>query len=225
VRQMWLEVSARDTTTGRPVCLAPVHLTPGGLALEPLCASGHIDTPQDDLPYCSPRQLEQLDPNASLGNDDILFTKTFPPGQCDPYMASWQKILTDRPNKDSTRGSPGREVPFQSKEADIVAVRVRITDQQPMVPLDVPGAKRTEPKGNTNRFPAGDFEIMPYRFQLGSGVKGDEIVVTATLHFRHTEPYFIRGLSDFYPPGITAEGLRRNLTVVDMATASKKVKV
>ena len=192
--------------------------------MQPQCSSGHVASPRDDLPYCSPRQLEQFDPGTTLGNDNVVFTKTFPPGQCDPYMASWQKILTDRPQVDATQASPSHEVAFQTKAADIVAVRVRISDQQKMIPMDVPGARKTPQRGNIIRFPAGDTEFMPYTFKLTPAQKGHQIEVTAILHFRHTEPYFIRALSDFYPPGITAQGLLRNLTVVDMKTATAKAK-
>ena len=46
----------------------------------------------------------------------------------------------------------------------------------------------------------------------------------STLRFRHTSPYFLRSLDDFYPPGITADDLIKNLTVVDMRTATARAK-
>jgi hypothetical protein len=221
VRQMWLQVSAKDLTTGQQVCLAKVRLSAGGPLLGAPCASGVIGSAQEDLPYCQPRDLEQFDANATVGNDDIILAPgaTKPPGTCDPYLASWQKILTDRPAAEASKDKPRPEVQFQNKVADIVAIRDRVFGNTPMIPMDAPGVK---PKVKLKR--VGDTETFPYVFALGGAAAGDDIEVTATLRFRHTSPYFLRSLGDFYPPGITADDLIKNLTVVDMRTASTKAK-
>jgi len=51
-------------------------------------------------------------------------------------------------------------------------------------------------------------------------LSGEEVVVNVVFHFRHLPPYFVRGLEDYYPEGITSEILLRNMTVIDMAEAS-----
>jgi len=221
VRQMWLEVSAKDLTTGQAVCLAKVRLSNGGPLLATPCSSGHIGSPQADLPYCQPRQLEKFDPNATVGNDDIVRAPgaTVSPGKCDPYLASWQKILTDRPKAAASVNKPRPEVQYQTKVADIVAIRDRVFGNTPMIPMDAPGVR---PDAKLKR--VGDTESFPYVFALGGSSKGDDIQVTATLHFRHVSPYFLRSLGGFYPPGINPGDLIKNLTVVDMKTASSKTK-
>jgi len=208
VRQMWLEVSATDSN-GNEVCLSAVLPGGGPVPIRSSCASGRLDSPQEDLRYCDPLAVARaegfgVDP---AHNSDVRLARGAAAGldDCDPWLAGWQKILTDGPPLD---GKVRREVGYQSPAANIVETRVRVADQQVMGPMDPFGARQSE--------------TFPYFFGL-NGIGGEEVTVTATLHFRHLPPYFLRELDGFYPPGVTVGGLLRGLTVVDMATARARV--
>ena len=55
-----------------------------------------------------------------------------PLDDCDPWLANFQKILTDGdPDDDGTF----IEVPYQSLHPDIVKLQTRVADQQAMAPL------------------------------------------------------------------------------------------
>ena len=74
-----------------------------------------------------------------------------PIGKCDPWLASWQKILTDGP---PTAASQVRhEVAYQSKLADIVRPRgTRIAgDTVKMMPMGPPGFPGVDPKNFVER--------------------------------------------------------------------------
>jgi hypothetical protein len=209
-RQFWLEVSAK-TTSGRDVCLVPV-----GQVRSP-CGSGVLKAPADDLRQCDPLDVARVngtDPKA--GNGNVKFAAAFPASDCDPYLANFQKILTDGdPDKDGVF----TEVPFQSFLPDIVKIRTRISDQQKMDPL--PSLK---PGDNPNGEPSS--KTFPYRFDTSAVPAGESLVVTAKLHFRHLPPDFVRGLEargkDFVSPAdahIDAGDLLRNMVVTDVVEA------
>jgi len=228
VRQMWLEVAANqvnaDGSVGDPVCLANVRF--GRKVLSSQCASGHIDSPQQDLPYCDVVQLAR-DFKAFRSDDATIQLApgaSQPAGSCDPWLASWQKILTDGPPD----GNKLRhEVAYQSLLPDIVANRHRVFDQIAMAPIGPPGYPgRPDPDDPKKLIEQpGTFPDIPYLFQLGDLQQGQQVVVTATLHFRHLPPYFIRSLSEFYPPGVTADGLLAALRVVDMASGQATARI
>lgn len=183
-RQFWLEVSAR-TASGKPVCLAA---DPHGIASP--CASGKIEKPDEDLATCDPAPL-------GLGNKEIRFAALSPLDRCDPWLANFQKILTDGdPDGDGILN----EVAYQSLLPDIVKLRVRTADQQPMASI---------PSGKSAKF--------NYEFDF-SQAGGEPVQVRALLRHRHLPPHFVRALDGSYPPRITAAKLLRNMTVVDVAS-------
>ena len=236
VRQMWVEVKAEAVDAdGNPtgqVCLADV--TAGDGTLVAPCSSGTITATQD-LPYCDPSAIaaDTKDFAGFVSGDaqvQLAPGAARPPGKCDPWLASWQKILTDGPAP--RKGQIRHEVAFQSKLADIVRTRHRVFENLLMAPMGPPGFKgRRDPKDKTKFIiQPSDFAPIRYDFQLtdadGNKLKpGTQVKVTATLHFRHLPPYFIRALADFYPPDVTAQGLISNLRIVDMTTASKTVTI
>jgi hypothetical protein len=216
VRQMWLEVVATNTDTGERVCLAPLFFNDDNRDVQTPCGSGELTSAQEDLPYCEPAELQQAEPGAQIGNVDIDFApgSTRPVGQCDLYLASWQKILTNGPPDTPAR----REVAFQSRLADIVDVRIRQSDGQAMAALDPPGTVVDD-----QTVFVGDTQTFDYTFLI-NGVQGN-VRVTATLRFRHVSPYFLRALDGRYPAGLTADELIQNLEIVDMDEATRDVTV
>jgi hypothetical protein len=204
VRQMWLEVSAQ-TASGRDVCLANVEVN--GQTIKANCTSGSLDSPQDDLVTCDPLELAALGLKPSKNDEKIQLDpgSVAPLSRCDPWLANFQKILTDG---DLDGDEVFTEVPYQSLLADIVKTRVRVSDQQAMDALNPTRIVNDQPKG---------FASFEYIFNV-SELQGEDIIVTARLHFRHLPPYFIRALDGRYPDGLTAEDLLGNLTTVNMAT-------
>ncbi len=196
-----------------------------GQAREEIAAGGPPATPTPE-PSATPEPGGS--PAAGVARDFEAFDSedstiqladgaTLPAGSCDPWLASWQKILTDGP----PQGNELRhEVAYQSKLPDIVAHRHLVFDQiamAPIGPLGYPGRPDPDDPKKLMEQP-GTFPAMPYLFQLGDLQRGQQVRVTAALHFRHLPPYFIRSLSEFYPPGVTADGLLAGLRVVDMAS-------
>jgi hypothetical protein len=205
VRQMWLEVSAQ-TASGRQVCLADVEVN--GQVIQANCTSGSLDSPQDDLATCDPLELASLGLKPSK-NDELVQldpASVAPLSGCDPWLANFQKILTDG---DLDGDEVFTEVPYQSLLADIVKTRVRVSDQQAMDALNPTLIVNDEPKGSAT------FE---YIFNVNE-LQGEDVIVTVDLHFRHLPPYFIHALDGRYPDGLTAKDLLQNLTTVTMATA------
>jgi hypothetical protein len=204
-RQMWLEVSAR-TRDGKPVCLMDVDANGNLIGAE--CASGVIESPQSDLLTCDPTALSKLGVKTNKNDESVVLhpDSVAPLDNCDPWLVNFQKILT---RKSLTFFI---EAPYQSPVADIVKVRVRVSDGQAMDALNstllVNGAVR-------------DSATFDYVFDV-SGLSGEEVIVTAVLHFRHLPPYFLQELEDYYPNGVTAADLLANMTVVDMAQTSAR---
>jgi hypothetical protein len=204
-RQMWLEVFA-ETDSGRQVCLADVAVN--GQIIKADCASGQLDSPQAELVTCDPLALDKLELKASK-NDELVQLNPLsvaPLSRCDPWLTNFQKILTDG---DVNGDGIFEEVPYQSFRADIVKTRVRASDQQPMDALN-----------NTILLDNGeprDSASYVYEFDL-TGFEGENVTVTAIMHFRHLPPYFIKALDGRYPNDLTAADLLENMKVVDIVT-------
>ncbi len=203
-RQMWLEVFA-ETNSGRQVCLADIEIN--GQIIKADCASGKITSAQAELKTCDPLALAEIGLKASK-NDELVKLNPLavaPLSACDPWLANFQKILTDG---DFNEDGIFEEVAYQSLRADIVKTRVRTSDQQAMDALNTTILINGEPH---------DSASYEYIFDL-TGFEGQTVTVTAIMHFRHLPPYFIKALNDGYPNGITADDLLENMTVVDVAT-------
>ena len=203
-RQVWLEVFAA-TDSGRQVCLADADIK--GNIIKADCASGQLDSPQAELKTCDPLALAELGLKASK-NDELVQLNPLsvaPLSGCDPWLTNFQKILTDG---DINSDGIFEEVPYQSVLADIVKTRVRASDQQAMDALNNTILVNEEPR---------DSASYEYKFDL-TGFGGENITITAIMHFRHLPPYFIRELDGGYPNDLTAEDLLDNMTVVDIET-------
>ncbi|MEJ7844797.1 MAG: hypothetical protein WKF93_04055 [Acidimicrobiales bacterium] len=131
------------------------------------------------------------DSGVVIPNLDITFSPgaAFPAAECDPWLANFQKILTDAdPDGDGFR----TEVPYQPLLSDAVQIRGRVvdgsamTELQPVRQRDVDG----ELLDDQSR------ELL-YRFVLPDGVDASEVEVTARMRFRHLPPYFVEGLEEF----------------------------
>lgn len=205
-RQMWLEVSA-ETTSGTQVCLADLDV--GGQIIEADCASGRIATPQAELKSCDPLALAEIGLKPSKNNELVQLNplSVAPLSGCDPWLANFQKILTDG---DFDGDGVFEEVPYQSVLADIVKTRVRVSDQQAMDALNTTILVNGEPH---------DSASYEYIFDL-TGFEGQTVTVTAVMHFRHLPPYFIKALNAGYPDGITANDLLENMNVLDLETVT-----
>ncbi|MDQ1394984.1 MAG: hypothetical protein QOG64_243 [Acidimicrobiaceae bacterium] len=229
-RQFWLEVSAVDTKTGKPVCLADA--APGIPAQPPVngnCGSGLIPSQQDPLPQCDPESVKaalakgpqltlkgadgtpnaKVDPNALFVKDKgVKFNAAFPVGQCDPWLANFQKILT---NGDPGNTGTFQEVAFQSFLPDIVKLRTRVATGQVMAPLE---SVREKIGADGKPDPTSTFAILPYAFDISQVPDADlgSIVVTAKMHLRSTPPEFIRSLEaeQQKPDAHTPEGTKFN---------------
>lgn len=203
-RQMWLEVYA-TTTSGTQVCLADFEVD--GIIIFANCASGQIDSPQAELKTCDPLALAEIGLKPSK-NDELVKLNPLsvsPLIACDPYLTNFQKILTDA---DFNGDGLFEEVSYQSARADVVKTRVRTFDQQAMDALNTTILINGEPH---------DSASYEYVFNV-TNLQGETIIITATMHFRHLPPYFIKDLNDNYPNGITADDLLANMTVVDIVT-------
>ena len=194
-RQFWFEVSAK-TASGKPVCLAP---DPHGLPSP--CASGRIDSPQQELATCEAAGNGLAFGAEPFGNPvkdlKVKLSASAPTDKCDPWLVNFQKILTDG---DKDGDGVFNEVAHQSLLADIVKLRVRTADEQIIRPI---------PSGGTAKF--------DYQF-LADQAGGEPVIVTAVLRLRHIPPYFMKALDGFYPKGLTSKDLLKNMTVVNVAS-------
>lgn len=215
-RQFWLEVSATDSN-GKPVCLQPV----GNIKTQ--CASGVIDNPQQVLPQCDPNSVAKAEGSSvdKVPDGNIAFAAALPADQCDPYLANFQKILTD--------GDPGatgtfKEVTYQSFLPDIVKTRHRVVDNLAMAPLQ-PTRLVKDKDGN---LVDGSAIEIPYEFDTSGLKEGAKIKVSVTMHFRHLPPEFITGLAaeqqqlTNVPKSaqIDPEQLLHNEVITDVVTAT-----
>jgi hypothetical protein len=220
-RQFWIEVSATDKD-GNDVCLQPIF----GNVKSP-CQSGVIDSPQALLPQCDPQSVAtalgtSLD---KVANGNIVFAAALPVGQCDPYLANFQKILTDGDPTGDADGVSFKEVTYQSFLPDIVKTRQRVVDKLPMAPLQ---PTRRVKDAKTGQFVDADSIVIPYQFDTSAVDPGTSIKVTAKLRFRHLPPEFITGLAaeqqtlTNVPKDalINPDKLLANLVVNDVVTAT-----
>ncbi|MDQ3293332.1 MAG: hypothetical protein M3527_02610, partial [Actinomycetota bacterium] len=147
----------------------------------------------------------------------------FAPDECDPWLANFQKILTDGdPDLNGVRF----EVPYQPLLPNAVQNRGRLVNGQIMAELQPVRLKDTD----------GDFEVddpaesvvVPYVFDV-TGIDPADVVVTARLRFRHLPPYFVRDLEarqqelgDDVPEGarIDADELLSHMVVGEIVTAT-----
>jgi len=227
---------------GEPVCLVPAftdeNLDPVGATP---CGSGFADVEGTD-PVEGAQDLRQCDTRAfatELGFDpdelvadpqiaadagivlpnlDIRFAEggAFPPAECDPWLANFQKILTDGdPDGDGER----QEVPYQPLLPDAVKIRGQVALGQQMFELQ-PVRLRDDA--------AADSTTVSYLFALPDGVDPSQVQVTARMRFRHLPPYFVRDLErrqddlgDAVPEGarIDADDLLANLAVSEVVSA------
>ena len=219
-RQFWLEVSATDES-GNDVCLVDPF---AGAGVASPCSSGEVAERDGLVPQCDPQATAAtlgLDP-ASVPNADIDFAEALPPGDCDPWLASFQKILTDG---DPTGSGRFVEVPYQSFLPDIVKIRERMIDGLKMDALQSV-RQRADPDGGPNV--ALDSTTIPYVFDTSKLAAGEQLTVKATMHFRHLPPEFIRALAKAQRglDNVTDSAriddptaLTDNLTITDVVTA------
>jgi hypothetical protein len=166
-------------------------------------------------------------PNLNIdfaGDDSTDFAGSFGPDECDPWLANFQKILTDgNPDGDNVR----EEVPYQPVLPDAVKIRAQVATTTVMQELQ-PVRLRTLADGS---FEDGSFVDVPYFFDLSSGVDPADVVVTARLRFRHLPPYFVRdlenrqaGLGDSIPEGaaLDADELLSHMVVADLVEATSE---
>lgn len=220
-RQFWLEVRAE--ANGEEVCLAnPAE------GVESPCASGDVDDPTEDLRQCETESVEQ-----AVGQDirgavqsnneeaEVEFGASFPADDCDPWLTNFQKILTDG---DPDGDGVFTEVPYQSFLPDIVKTRVRVADQQIMAALE---STRLKPNAETGELEERTAASFPYVFEVPEGVDPKDIVVTATMRFRHLPPYFIRALDAEHDEiervpdeaRIDPDALLKNMVIDELVTA------
>jgi hypothetical protein len=161
---------------------------------------------------------------AGGGNAD--FAGSFGPDECDPWLANFQKILTDGdPDGDGVRS----EVPYQPLLPDAVKIRGQVASALTMAELQPVRVRDNDGDGVDD--PSESVEI-PYLFQIPDGVNPDDIVVTARMRFRHLPPYFVRDLDarqeelgdDGVPEGaqIDADELLQHMVVADMVEATNE---
>jgi cytochrome c554/c'-like protein len=209
-RQWWLEVSA-TTSDGEPVCLTPIDPVaklPDPNGIPSPCSSGTIAKASEDLKPCDP--IEVADRFGTVLNATVQIATPSPLEDCDPWLANFQKILTDGdPDADGTFV----EVPYQSLQPDIVKNQIRVADQLPMVAL-----KPYDDKVNTPGVDDRERTLV-YLFDV-SDVRGQQVTVNVVMHLRHLPPYFLRALDGFYPNGLTAKILLQQMVVSDIQGAS-----
>lgn len=220
-RQFWLEVSAE--AKGKEVCLAD----PAEGVVSP-CTSGTIDDPAEDLRQCDTDSVEKavgVDIRGAVHSNNqeaqVEFGASFDADDCDPWLTNFQKILTDG---DPDGDGVFTEVAYQSFLADIVKTRVRVADQKVMAALE---STRLKPNAETGELEERTDASFPYVFEVPEGVDINDIVVTATMKFRHLPPYFIRALDkehdslDRVPEGarIDPDALLKNMVIDELVTA------
>ncbi len=222
-RQFWLEVTATDSA-GNEVCL--VNIFPDSGITSP-CGSGQIDDPQAILPQCDPQSVADTAglTLADVANGNIQFGNPLPVGECDPWLANFQKILTDG---DPDGDGVFTEVPYQSFLPDIVKIRQRaVSIDGVFLKFDALQSVRLKDNGD-GTFSKQDTLSIPYQFDVSQLPAGEQINVTATMHFRHLPPEFITALAAEQESldNITDSArindpndLIKNLVVTDMVTA------
>jgi len=220
-RQFFFEVSA-ETADGEQVCLSDVPV--GDAVIEAPCVSGDVPERTGRIPQCDPVSVAELQgvDRTEVANGTVDFADAAPVGECDPWLANYQKILTDGdPDGDGIFA----EVPFQTLLPDIVKTRVRVFDGQSMDALQ-PTRVAIDP--DTGEQIDLSFDTFVYGFDTTGIAPGTPITVTAKLRFRHLPPEFVRGLEteleqiDDVPESakIDAEELVGNIVISDIVEAS-----
>ena len=188
------------------------------------CTSGAVNGRDGLVPQCDPQSVaDTLGVDlATVPNGDIAFAEPLPVGECDPWLANFQKILTDG---DPTGSGTFHEVPYQSFLPDIVKVRQRTVDG---LRMDALQSVRQGTDPTTGEAVPLDSVRIPYTFDTSALAPGDEITVTATMHFRHLPPEFVRalakaqdGLRNVTPSARLddPQALIDNLVITDVVTA------
>jgi len=157
------------------------------------------------------------------GSDNEAFGAAFGPEECDPWLANFQKILTDGdPDGDGVR----QEVPYQPLLPDAVKIRGQVVSGLAMAELQPVRVRDNDGDGIDD---PSESLAVPYVFEVPDGVDPADIVVTARMRFRHLPPYFVRDLEarqeaigDDVPEGarIDADDLLGNMVVTDVVEAS-----
>ena len=102
-------------------------------------------------------------PNLNIdfaGDDDDDFAGSFGPDECDPWLANFQKILTDgNPDGDNVR----QEVPYQPVLPDAVKIRAQVATGHPDAGAPARAAARRWP---TARSRTARSSTVPYFFDL-----------------------------------------------------------
>ena len=188
-RQFWLDVSATSSSGGE-VCLNRVE------GFGPSCTSGSISDADDDLRYC-------IEEPGIRRDEEVRLLSALPAAECDPWLVSFQKILTD-----ADRDADGvfEEVPYQTKRGGAVKDRVRAV---------------AEPDGDTTALasiPAKGSASFRYEFDV-SNIGSDSVSVRVVLRHRHLAPYIVQALEPYFSEDDpSAAELLANMTVVDMAS-------
>ncbi len=217
-RQFWLEVSAKDSK-GNTICLQDPF--PG---IDSPCSSGVVPLVDAVLPQCDPASVATATGTdlSAVPNGDIVFSEPVAAATCDPWLANFQKILTDG---DPLKTGRFTEVAYQSFLPDIVKTRKRIVDGKVMAPLQ---SVRRVLDPATGQFVDADSTTIPYAFDTSALPAGDHLTVTVTMHFRHLPPEFVRslareqeGLDNITPSALIGDpdDLTKHLTITDVVTA------
>ena len=178
-RQFWIEVTA-ETADGTEVCLQDI-----GLSAESACGSGVIEGNTEDLPQCDPLVVADqlgIDPG-EFNNSNIALGGT--QEDCDPWLANFQRILTDG---DPDQDGQFAEVSYQPFLGGVVKERARIADNLSMRVLN-PTRLNADGEDQTEL-------AIPYTFDTSEIAAGETVTVTAQLRFRHLPPYFVRSLAE-----------------------------
>jgi hypothetical protein len=219
-RQFWLEVSAEVDgepvcllpafvdDAGEPIINAPCG---SGFA----DAEGTEPVEGDaELRQCDTRDVAEsfgVDPDAArvaggaiegtnivlpnldidfAGSSDGDFAGSFGADECDPWLANFQKILTDGdPDGNGVR----EEVPYQPLLPDAVKIRGQVATGQAMTELQPVRLRDNDGDGIDD--PA-DSVAVRYVFEVPPGVDPASIEVTARMRFRHLPPYLVRDLEN-----------------------------
>jgi hypothetical protein len=166
--------------------------------------------------------LPNLDIDFS-GGGGADFSGSFGPEECDPWLANFQKILTDGdPDGDGVR----QEIPYQPLLPDAVKIRGQVVSGLAMAELQPVRVRDNDGDGIDD---ASDSVAVPYVFAVPEGVDPADIVVTARMRFRHLPPYFVRDLEarqqaigDDVPEGaqIDADELLSHMVVAEVVEAT-----
>jgi hypothetical protein len=223
-RQFWIEVTA-ESSSGQDVCVVDIFAAQG---IDSPCGSGVIDDRDDVLPQCDPASVAGVlgIGLADVSNGTIQFAEPVAADSCDPWLANFQKILTDG---DPDGDGIFREVTYQSFLADIVKIRERavVFGEEAPQRFDALQSVRLTTLADGTLVPT-DSVAIPYQFDTTGLAPGDTITVTARMRFRHLPPEFIRGLAaeqedlDNVPDSARIDDpddLVDNLVVTDIVTA------